>query len=889
MNYVLNWYFISLILAFINLPLTWRLFNRLPSRGIAFSRILGLLLWGYLFWLLASINLLRNDLPSQFTALFILLGVNLWLLLRDQTQLFFEWVKKHWKLIAAVEALFLAAFAFWALVRSANPEIVHTEKYMEMAFINAILRSPSFPPIDPWLSGYGISYYYFGYVLSAMLIRVSAVDPAVGYNLVSAFCFGMTASASHSLLFDLLKLKNEDKSRNRKHQERNKRLFVLAILAPLMLLIAANWHGALDVMHSRGLFWKTQADGSQVSDFWSKANLRDLTAPPGDQSWFPQRGWQWWAASRTVKDFNPQGNELEIIDEFPNFTFLLADIHPHMLGMPFVLLAIAQAMSVLAGSLEGITRIRGQIIPFRLLPILVSVVTLGGIAFMNTWDFPFYLVLIVFAIEWKRYRALGWAGRIGEFILLCAGLGIAAVAVYLPFYLSFASQAGGFVPSLLFFTQGRYFWIMFGVFLIPMMSYLIWRTVKLKDKSVLLKSALWTAALFLLLFVFTWGVSFLALRIPAFSERLQPIIGGGSTGEILGGALIKRLKDPWTLLALFAIISLGLSLLLKPKYLPPSAAEENERWPIEKVFASAIILLGALIALAPEFVYLRDFFGTRINTIFKFYFQAWILWSLAASYGICVLMDASRFKNIDRVLISGILLLSVIVIILAFPPLMAKYPNLNNQLGPLGSSVLDYLILLIPCLFLLWLLSSIVQKDWSKALLLPALFALAMGLVYPVIATWNKTSGFSPATGLSLDGMGYIRQSSPDVAAGIDWLKDQETGILAEAVHKDGGDYTTFNGISTFTGQPSILGWVGHEGQWRGGYLEVGSRQADLRTLYSTRDWLQAQEIISKYNIRYIYVGEFERTTYPVADEKFITHLKLAFSNAQVQIYEVLP
>jgi len=75
---------------------------------------------------------------------------------------------------------------------------------MEMAFINAILRSPTFPPNDPWLSGYGISYYYFGYVLAAMLIRVSGVDAAIGYNLMSALWFALTALGAYGVLFDLL-------------------------------------------------------------------------------------------------------------------------------------------------------------------------------------------------------------------------------------------------------------------------------------------------------------------------------------------------------------------------------------------------------------------------------------------------------------------------------------------------------------------------------------------------------------------------------------------------------------------------------------------------------------------------------------------------------------
>ena len=86
-------------------------------------------------------------------------------------------------MLFVVEVLFLIAFMGWAVVRSANPEITGTEKPMELAFINAILRSPTLPPNDPWLSGYSISYYYYGYVMVAMLARLTATSGGVAFNL----------------------------------------------------------------------------------------------------------------------------------------------------------------------------------------------------------------------------------------------------------------------------------------------------------------------------------------------------------------------------------------------------------------------------------------------------------------------------------------------------------------------------------------------------------------------------------------------------------------------------------------------------------------------------------------------------------------------------------
>jgi len=80
-----------------------------------------------------------------------------------------RWLRQEWRLVVECGGALFAGFCRLAFVRAANPEILGTEKPMELAFINAILRSPTFPPHDPWLSGYAISYYYFGYVIVAML------------------------------------------------------------------------------------------------------------------------------------------------------------------------------------------------------------------------------------------------------------------------------------------------------------------------------------------------------------------------------------------------------------------------------------------------------------------------------------------------------------------------------------------------------------------------------------------------------------------------------------------------------------------------------------------------------------------------------------------------
>jgi uncharacterized membrane protein len=95
--------------------------------------------------------------------------------------------------------------------------------------------------------------------------------------------------------------------------------------------------------------------------------------------------------------------------------------------------------------------------------------------------------------------------------------------------------------------------------------------------------------------------------------------------------------------------------------------------------------------------------------------------------------------------------------------------------------------------------------------------------------------------------------------------------------------------MSTYTGQPAVIGWPGHESQWRGGYEEQGSRLADLETLYTTPSWEIAHEIILRYNIRYIVVGGLERITYTpvVQEEKFRLRLRIVFQQGDITVYEV--
>jgi uncharacterized membrane protein len=198
------WYAFIALAGWLIFPLAYRLLAFLPDRGLALARPLGLLLWSYVFWLLASLQVLQNDLGGVIMALLLVGGLSLWMMRNGNAGEMRAWLRDHRGLVLVSEILFFVLFAFMVLNRSASPEAASTEKPMELAFINAILRSPGFPPADPWLSGYSISYYYFGYVMVAMLARVSGVSGGVAFNLGLAGWFALTGLAAFSVLYNLL-------------------------------------------------------------------------------------------------------------------------------------------------------------------------------------------------------------------------------------------------------------------------------------------------------------------------------------------------------------------------------------------------------------------------------------------------------------------------------------------------------------------------------------------------------------------------------------------------------------------------------------------------------------------------------------------------------------
>jgi len=238
-------------------------------------------------------------------------------------------------------------------------------------------------------------------------------------------------------------------------------------------------------------------------------------------------------------------------------------------------------------------------------------------------------------------------------------------------------------------------------------------------------------------------------------------------------------------------------------------------------FVLILVLVALLLTFSVEFVYLKDTFGTRMNTVFKFYYQAWVLFAIASAFGIYYLGPWVRRQ---RKALSGLWVLGFIPLFLA-------------------------------------------------------------SLVYPVFATLNKTRGFAGSP--TLDGMAHLERAYGDDLAAIRWLRTNVEGapVILEAT---GGSYTYSGRVSVHTGLPTVLGWGGHELQWRGNYEEPGKREPDIETLYNSPDPGQTLSLLDKYDIRYVYVGGLERSTYRVTQpvlDKFESLMDVVYQQGDVTIY----
>jgi YYY domain-containing protein len=824
-----RWWAVISLLGAAALPLTFTLLRWLPDRGYAFARMVGLLLVSYLFWLLGSLGFLANETGSILFALLLVAAASLAIYCRGEGGLR-GWLREQRRYVLGAELLFALLFFLWVGVRTQNPMIFATEKPMEFAFLNAAGRSATFPPVDPWLSGFGISYYYFGYVMVSVLARLAAVPEYIAFNLAIAWLVAATALGAFGLVYNLVAAGQ---------QVHVRRLALsLALIAGIALPLAGNLEVGLEILHG---------NGAGSDRFWQWLDIRDLNAPAGSRAVprYETSDWWWWRSSRVIREYHLSGRPeegLEPIAEFPAFSFTLGDLHPHVLALPFAFLSLAIGASwwlrpalLFEPGVPLWRRLRRLLAHYGWPFWLLTVLALGGLSFLNTWDVLVHLFVVVGAALlalWRdegRWRRDFW----GQGVLLGGLLAVPGILLYLPFYLGFRSQAGApyLLPMLMQPTRLPHFLVIFGMPLLALLFFVAallwrrrpsaWRAGLLVPLGLLLLLTLLMLLLGSIVAAAPQGGGLVSQIAGELGLDLPPRPGGFAPGWALAavGALVPRilavrLASPW--LVLLLALLLGAVVMLWNNHF---AGRESAEPPAASLpFVLLLVFTGALLALGPEFVYLRDVFGQRLNTIFKFYYQAWVLFGVAALYGLGYLWQRAR-------------------------------------------------------------VAGLVAGGLYGALLL-------VSLTFPLFAVQSRAAEYAGT--LTLNGITFYPAAE---AEAIFWLRNNVAGtpVIVEAVHPDGGQYSDFGRVAASTGLPTVLGWVGHQHQWRGSTLETSRRQPAVELIYSSRDWQQTAATLDEYHVSYIYVGPREIATYgPIAREKFDGHLEVAFANDTVTIYRWL-
>jgi YYY domain-containing protein len=873
MSETILWWLAIEVIGLAGLPLTALVFANLPDRGWALAKPFSLLILGWLIWFpLTLISALPfNRVWIVLTLLLYLAGnvALVWRVARVRTALAALWTRQRGYLVLA-ELLFFVAFAGMVWERSFTPAVVDTEKFMDVAFLSSIWRAPHLPPPDPWLSGQSINYYYFGHYLIALLAKLLGTVPDTAFNLGVGLIFGLTAVAVFGVAANLF-----------------------AVVSPTR---RAFWRGLVGLTSAVFVLILGNLNGAQV--LWQNAQVLARQLPAlysSPWAWLLHRDvwtrYDWWSPSRVIPN---------TINEFPAFSFVLADLHAHVLALPFATVAIGLAFNLLLARRPGIHALGdGRL---SLLVLLACGVAIGGLYAINGWDLPTYLGLALLALaiqQWLAHKRRFSKPLFIDFLTVALLLCVLCFVAYLPFYRDFSSpgEGVGLVPSNARTPVG----LEVAIFGLPLFVLLSLAAVRLVKR--------WPAP--------GAQVAFAAAEVLALGSLLVP------------NATLWTLLWAMLVVAICAYLAAGLLGLRLGNNLPTDAlfphedARQNERL---RAGAWVWCLVGTAVALiaACELVYLRDVFAGaengalgvsfRMNTVFKLYYQAWLLLGIVAGPALWWLF-AGAFRWVrsslhaqDRTepqpasvrMATGVRMLQREAGSLA--TLAATNPNAylaaavppDNEVsagtdvsGPPSSQRGHRRT--GPGALRAFGVGGIVL--W----ILVCVALIGAATLYPIMATAARTANFSLSR--SLDGTAYMSADPVDQgdAQAIAWLNAHVTGdaVIVEGAQYD--EYTHNGRISAFTGLPTMMGWGGHELQWRYNWLQqpgrvdtIGQRLNAVAKIYTDTSEQQVLALLHQYSVRYVYVGAAERQLYPSADlERFATFLRTVYHSADVTIYAV--
>ena len=817
---VVAWLVVMQLMALAILPVALAVFRSLPDRGYLLAKLLGILVVSLVAWMLASLQWMAFSFGAVVVGIGAVALVSC-VVLGFTWSSFWSFFRERWRVIAICELVFIVAFLAFVAVRMANPDLWHQwqggEKPMDTAYLNAVLKSSFMPPYDPWYAGGYLNYYYWGQFIVASFIHMTGIDTAVAVNLAVPMFFALTVGGAFSVVYNLAEGARAKLSQRPAHRVPDEPSLkgasafawspVLAgVAAALFVTVIGNLDGAIQSLEN--LFSFLLNEPLREFDFWRSSRLM----PP-----------------------DPPGNE---ITEFPFFTFLFADLHAHLMAMPFTVLVVGAALAVVLRARDperGSGRLAGMGWGMTdVAQVVVVGITVGALRPLNTWDYPTYLLLSMAAVLLAGVLRNGGLNLPVMFEAAVKGVLIFLIGflVFLPYHvnyeIAFSSIEGTTNQTVLwqFLLIAGLFVFVIGSFVVTEsrswlfdLGRIVWRPF---SKLVAVPMRLGQS-----------GVTDTHLSRIGSVRLTLVVVGLGFIGLVVVLKLVEITGS--TTPFVFALLVLALATAVRIVFSSRPDAPQT-------VFALLLALTAFCIVIGVD-IYRIEGDIERMNTVFKFYLQVWVLLALASAYMLWRFWHG-RSASLDAL--------------------------------PKGKKVW------LGCLGVLLVCVS----------------------VYPVLGTHHRLGvRFDTTIPLTLDGMAFMRdgQEYADRRGPIDltadyeairWIQQNVEGspVMLEGVTPT---YRWGGRVSIYTGLPNIAGWEWHQEQQRLNYREtVDQRIRQVARIYNTPSPQEALDIMRKYGVEYVYLGKVERLYYdPTGLAKFDTGLDGAleqvYENRDVRIFRV--
>lgn len=830
---ILRWYLLLQAILLVFFPLCFPLFRNLKDGGWSLARPMGILLLAFTAWILSNAKILPFS-AQGLLFIFLLYAIPALFLYRRYWKEMKTLIRERPALLWVEEAVWIGFLALFIVIRMYNPDIHWGEKPMDISFVTSAYRTEWFPPLDPWFSGHIINYYYYGHVVFSALGMLCGVPPHYLYNLAIGTIPALTALAAFGILFSLT------------------RKYSYGILGAYLTTLAGNLFGYFQMAQNLGdNIPKTGLAGltAALSMLFQVITLafKVLRAPFSER--IAEELVQSGAHRQMGFDsyFWKCGHDLiphTVANEFPVWTHLFADLHAHMIVMPFTLLMIGLGYALFSGKGRGL-RFNSDSGSAGWGWFLICI-TLGTIFCINPWDFPTSVLLLfaVLLLKWWRFRPEDHTGYLLRYLRCVRGFGLrspslsrfgfhvlrfsaevflpllaivlGSIALFQPFHMHFNPRVplgwGSVLLSLGNMTRPETYLKIFGMFLFIVGSSLILRWHRIPGEG---RMRRW-----FVLVLFTAIVLSASTLIKAHSESLVEYLKSAqwlSTFVLIRPHFQNMVLDYTTAAMLAPLWLLSMIFLLR---------RQRER---SDAYSLLLAWIGLSVAIGTEFVFIREGWehpAHRYNTVFKFFLQVWMYLALASA--------AALF--------------------------WMRHHSVLVQVG--GHSILR----------------RVGKTLWALVLI----FLFIASAMFPIFGTYAVISG-PGARCVSgprpdIDGLKYMNVTGGQAEfQTIHWLnrfvKGQPT-LLEEL----GMPYVHDSSrLSTHSGIPTVIGWDHHmrergpsdPGDRARHDREINDRKDMVQQIYRSQDKTRVINLLMQKGVEYVYVGTKERSKYSYDIRKF--------------------